>query len=93
MFGSAAESKSYIPIIFYLDSGAPDFAEVSKFCTGLRRLGLVWTGLNRFRLFWTDFGVIWVGFDLHAQNYENQTDLNESFRMVVSRRSCDEILS
>ena len=32
-----------------------------------------------------------AGFDRNAQNYEHQTDLDESFRTVVSRPSCDEI--
>ena len=46
MFKSATKSKFYISIIFYLDSGASDFAEVSKFWTGLHRPSgdLDWVG-------------------------------------------------
>ena len=63
MFESAAESKFYISPIFYLDSGASDFAEVSKIWTGLHRpsgdldwVGPIWTDVDR-------FGVTWTGLD------------------------------
>ena len=58
---SAVKSKFYISIIFYLDSGASDFAEVSKFWTGLHRpsgdldwVGSIWTDVDRFGVTWTD---------------------------------------
>ena len=58
---SAAKLKFHVSTIFYSDSGSSDFAEVSKFWTGLRRLGVsldwvesIWVVFDRFGATWTD---------------------------------------
>ena len=96
LFGSAAESKFYLSESFIWIAEhtiSPRFPNSGQAWVDLDSFGSIWVGidLDRFGVIWTDFGAIRVSFELHARNYQIQTDLDESFRTVVLRPSYDEI--